>query len=335
MRASQQLDVDSSSTGVNLKRTPLMLIKALLSCVSILVMASFSPTGWAQETKPAGSGKRPAVTGADAAIFFKARDWARAAEAYSKVVASNPHDGQNWANYAFSLYSLKRYDEAIKAFEKQGDLGFQPATATYNIACSHSLAGRKPEALAALEKAIETGFDRDNLLLSDSDLDSLRGDPRFKKLLGTAPLGLSREERWAYDLDYLMQRMEKLHYRLHGKVPREKLWSAVNDLKGRVGSLKDEEIAVGVQGILAMVGDGHTIVAFERRGMPARQRYPVELELFQEGLFVRSAPRELAEIAGCEVVTIGRASAEEALRRWRQFALAITRWGSSCTVPCI
>ena len=111
-----------------------------------------------------------------------------------------------------------------------------------------------------------------------------------------------------------MQRMEKVHYRLYAKVPREKLWSAVNDLKGRVGSLKDDEIAVGVQGILAMVGDGHTIVAFERRGMPARPRYPLELELYKEGLFVRSAPQELAEIVGCEVVTIGRATAEEALR---------------------
>ena len=38
--------------------------------------------------------------------------------------------------------------------------------------------------LAALEKAIESGFDQDTLLLSDSDLDSLRGEPRFKKLLG-------------------------------------------------------------------------------------------------------------------------------------------------------
>ena len=172
-----------------------MLNRSLVSCVCILVMTFFSPTGWAQETKTAGPGKQSAVTGADAAIFFRQRDWARAAEAYSKVVASNPHDGQNWANYAFSLYSLKRYDEAIKAFEKQADLGFQPATATYNIACSHALAGSKPEAMAALEKALETGFDQDNLLLSDSDLESLRGDPRFKKLLGTAPEGNNQLNR--------------------------------------------------------------------------------------------------------------------------------------------
>jgi len=49
--------------------------------------------------------------------------------------------------------------------------------------------------MAALEKALETGFDQDNLLLSDSDLESLRGDPRFKKLLGTAPEGNNQLNR--------------------------------------------------------------------------------------------------------------------------------------------
>ena len=38
------------------------------------------------------------------------------------------------------------------------------------------------------------------MLRTDTDLDSLRGDPRFKKLLGAPPVGLSRDERWRYDL---------------------------------------------------------------------------------------------------------------------------------------
>src|SRR5262249_39121269 len=102
--------------------------------------------------------------------------------------------------------------EAIKAFRKQAELGFRPGTAVYNVACSLALAGEKEDALAALQKALDTGFDQEALLFSDTDLDNLRTDPGFKKLLGAAPDGLSRDERWAHDLDFLVARMERVHF---------------------------------------------------------------------------------------------------------------------------
>jgi hypothetical protein len=193
------------------------------------------------------------------------------------------------------------------------ELGYQPATGLYNLACANSLAGRKAEALTWLKRAIDAGFSQEETIRKDSDLDPIRLDARFKKIIGTPPEGLSREERWRYDLDHLVRRMEKVHYRLYAKVSREKFQEAVNELKSRISTLKDQEIAVGIQRILAMVGDGHTVMVWHPRQEEPRLRYPVELYLFKEGLYVRAASPKHGEIVGSKVLRIGKASAEEAL----------------------
>jgi len=65
----------------------------------------------------------------------------------------------------------------------------------YMKSCIHALAGQKAEALAAIRQAVAAGFTDYSKFTSDSDFDSLRGDPGFKSLLaeikakyGPAPL---------------------------------------------------------------------------------------------------------------------------------------------------
>jgi TolB-like protein/Flp pilus assembly protein TadD len=53
----------------------------------------------------------------------------------------------------------------------------------YNVACIYALAGQPDEALSCLEKAIRNGFGHWEWLEHDSDLESLRGDPRFDAIL--------------------------------------------------------------------------------------------------------------------------------------------------------
>jgi serine/threonine protein kinase/tetratricopeptide (TPR) repeat protein len=53
----------------------------------------------------------------------------------------------------------------------------------YNVACVYSLLGRTDDALACLGKVMEHGTFYKNWAAKDSDLDSLRSDPRFHVLL--------------------------------------------------------------------------------------------------------------------------------------------------------
>ncbi len=257
--------------------------------------------------------QNPLALTREAQTELSQQDWPKAAAALEQVVRLNPYSGQHWYEYGLALHTLKRHDEAAKAWAEAGNLGYQPATALYNIACANSLAGHKDEAITSLQKALGAGFNQDEMLRTDPDLAPLRADPRFKNLIDTPPEKLSRADAWRFDLDYLVRRMERVHFNLYAKVSKQAFQEAVRELQGRIDTLKDEEIAVGVQRILALVGDGHTVSAWRPRRDEPLRRYPLELYLYKEGLYVRAAAPERADIVGGRVLKIGRATAAEAL----------------------
>ncbi len=118
--------------------------------------------------------------GSDGDGRYSAEAWAPAVDFYRGFVDENPRLGAGWFNLGYALHYSERFDEAIEASSTARDLGFRPATSTYNIACGHSMQNRVDDALAALEDAVELGY-RGNLD-HDSDLDNLRRDPRFRAL---------------------------------------------------------------------------------------------------------------------------------------------------------
>lgn len=94
-----------------------------------------------------------------------------------------PSTGGEWFGRAYQLHSADRYPEAIEAFKHAIDLGYRKETAMYNIACGYSLLNDKDSAINWLQRAVEGGFDDGARMASDSDLDPLRSDQRFKTLL--------------------------------------------------------------------------------------------------------------------------------------------------------
>jgi len=55
--------------------------------------------------------------------------------------------------------------------------------AWYNLACTYSLWGRIDDAIAALERAVEYGWDDVSHMADDDDLDPIRDDERFRRLV--------------------------------------------------------------------------------------------------------------------------------------------------------
>jgi tetratricopeptide (TPR) repeat protein len=53
----------------------------------------------------------------------------------------------------------------------------------YNLACSFALTGQKRQAIDALRRAIEDGYDDLPYLEVDRDLESLRDEPEYRQLL--------------------------------------------------------------------------------------------------------------------------------------------------------
>jgi beta-lactamase regulating signal transducer with metallopeptidase domain/tetratricopeptide (TPR) repeat protein len=90
--------------------------------------------------------------------------------------------GEEWFDVGMDLLSLRKLDQSIDAFDNAINAGYKPATAMYNIACAHSLRGDARSGIAALDKAIESGFSSEDKLKSDSDIALLRKQPEFAAL---------------------------------------------------------------------------------------------------------------------------------------------------------
>ena len=97
-------------------------------------------------------------------------------------------DGAYWFNRGFELHQSDRYVEAIEAFSQSIALNYRQSTAMYNIACGFALLNDTENALFWLERSLAGGFDQTDLLRTDSDLDPLRSDARFKEIMQNASL---------------------------------------------------------------------------------------------------------------------------------------------------
>ncbi|HVY60086.1 MAG TPA: HEAT repeat domain-containing protein, partial [Planctomycetota bacterium] len=85
---------------------------------------------------------------------------------------------------------IRRYEKALEEFQRV--LALQPDNdiAHYNLACAFALrfardqaAEDKDRAFEHLERSIQLGFDDDDHIAKDSDLDALHDDPRFHAIV--------------------------------------------------------------------------------------------------------------------------------------------------------
>ncbi|MFH0982640.1 MAG: hypothetical protein V2A79_14040, partial [Planctomycetota bacterium] len=87
---------------------------------------------------------------------------------------------------AVSAYQRGDAKEALALTREAYAAGGENSIIMYNLACFSALVGEKGEALNWLEKAVEGGFYAPKKIATDSDLESLRGEPKYKAALAKA-----------------------------------------------------------------------------------------------------------------------------------------------------
>jgi tetratricopeptide (TPR) repeat protein len=94
-----------------------------------------------------------------------------------------PDDARALVLGAGALMQLGERDRALDWARRAHAIDPEDSAVLYNVACTYALGGMTDEAIRGLDQAITNGFGHKEWLETDSDLDSLRGDPRFQTLL--------------------------------------------------------------------------------------------------------------------------------------------------------
>lgn len=95
----------------------------------------------------------------------------------------HPKNLEALAELGHALTRLGRIGEGLEVDRRLVRLAPDNSTVHYNLACSLCLLDRPLEALDALERSVELGYDDAGHLLADEDLQILREDPRFRAVI--------------------------------------------------------------------------------------------------------------------------------------------------------
>jgi non-specific serine/threonine protein kinase len=96
-----------------------------------------------------------------------------------------PDDARAWYMGANGLVALGERERGLDWARRAMSIDPDDAMLLYNLACIYSLADDREEALACLERAYGAGLRQKEWLLHDSNLDPVRGDPRFVALMAS------------------------------------------------------------------------------------------------------------------------------------------------------
>jgi len=254
----------------------------------------------------------------DAEKFFNEENWPEATAAFKYLAENNVYNGYYWDNYGYCLYTSKQYDKAIECFKKAIDAGYGLSGEMYNIACCYSLMNKPETAIEWLNKSAD--YKISNLqekVSKDSDFDPVRNTAIFKQeIIPSHDMYKTRSEGWKADIKYYKERMERTHYDLFRNITKDEWDSELENLSDKIDELDDNRIITELYKITSRVGDGHTTI-FPPAGSSKIQMsvLPLTFWLFEDGLYIVSAPPEYKNLAGKKVLKIGNTDAANVLNK--------------------
>lgn len=82
-----------------------------------------------------------------------------------------------------TLSQLGQHGDALEIDRRLARLRPADSVVRYNLACSLALGGAREEAIRELRAALENGYDDLEHLEADADLDTLRDEPEYRRLM--------------------------------------------------------------------------------------------------------------------------------------------------------
>jgi hypothetical protein len=233
--------------------------------------------------------------------------WAEALPIHERLTRLDPDYGFGWMGLGWSRQETGDFAGAIPAYRRALELGGMPAHRIHrHIAVCLASMGKNEDALEELRCALEAGLPAPGQLKDHKAFAKLRADaklgPKFRNLVGDIDVrGMTREQGWAVDLDFLKREVLRIHYNPLRKMTREELDRNLEEIKASVASRSDEQITIRVMQFLRRLGDGHTWGSFQEQGYAEERGIPILLRQFEDGFFVTGADQAHADLVWARV----------------------------------
>jgi len=121
------------------------------------------------------------------ALFAMGR-YSDAVDSYLRAIRYNPDARRFLLTYvALGLQRMGLVENAIRTYEEALELNPNAPEAHYGLACAYAARGDKDEALKHLQRAADLRYLTRSMVETDPDLESIREDTEFKRLVGAIP----------------------------------------------------------------------------------------------------------------------------------------------------
>ena len=262
----------------------------------------------------------------EAINLAKNNEWDKAIPLLEKLTAQYQDDGDTWFVLGHGYLQAKQYQKAIPALEKTLNIGtiltgVKSASSPSNdimikIAHCHSALGNKVEAMAWIQKALEFRWDDRKSLINNAGFENLSGDPQYQKLSGEfLEPGLSRNDAWNFDLQFLLGEIKRLHVDPYHRISEEELESKANAIAENIPNLSDQQIVFQFMELLASLGNGHNFIVPAHSLKGAFTRLPVQFYWFSDGIYIVSTTSEYKHLIGRKVVSVNNMPVEQIMER--------------------
>ena len=282
------------------------------------LIAALTITGTAAAQDAAPAAFPTLLSQARAALAHQ--QFAHAQSLFSRLATQDSANGAYWLGLGESEVGLTHFLPAISALKRALALGFgSRPERSYQIARLYARRNLPDSALAWLQRALAARYEHRPSIASDSAFTALHDDPTFRRLAQLAPDPLSRNDGWAFDLSLLVEEAKRMSTGPHPVARSSGFDSAAAALRDSIPILSNEQIYLGMQRLMAMLGNGHSVLFPLSTHVLTIKMLPIDLYAFSDGLYIVGGVGDAGALVGDKVERIGDLSAADALERTAPF----------------
>jgi len=114
--------------------------------------------------------------------YAKSSDYENAIPEFKRAIEISP-TSKAYANLGVCYMKLGKTNKALEALQEAVNLDKCDSFALYNLTAIYSVQDRTDLSLDSLDRALKCGFNNYDAIRFDKDLNNLRGEPEFRKIL--------------------------------------------------------------------------------------------------------------------------------------------------------